>query len=233
LNHSIAFSVLAAGSRASQILYDGVIIGRSADLPGSSTSFVQAKSEGLINAQAGKIVKIQARQDSGGNLAYATDSTQTYLIIEEIKSPATISATEIVAASYTGTSGTITAGGTRFIVDAPTKVYDTHNAVTTGASWKFTAPISGIYTVKYISQHASATYTTGAGLSAELYKNGSFYSSLTNSHSQQAATAVGPVLSGSMDVSLNAGDYIDVREAIGGSVAATINSSIIAISRVK
>lgn len=136
----------------------------------------------------------------------------------------------LVAASYTGTSGTITAGGTRFIVDASTRVYDETAAVTTGASWKFTAPSSGTYRVSYIAGHASVTLTTGASLEAELYKNGSFFAAIGR-FIQQAATAGSPIVTGQLTLKLNAGDYIDIREAVGGSVAATINSSRIDIEK--
>lgn len=137
-----------------------------------------------------------------------------------------------IAASYTGTSGTITVGGTRFIVNAPTKVVDKTSAVTTGASWKFTAPSSGTYQVNYVAGHSIVTLTTGASLEAELYKNGSFYAAIAR-HFQQAATAVGPLLSGSLLVELNAGDYIDVRESVGGSVNATISSSRIDVYKLQ
>ncbi len=46
------------------------------------------------------------------------------------------------------------------------KVYDTHNAVTTGSIWRFTAPQNGIYLITgHISTNASGTWI-------ELYKNG-------------------------------------------------------------
>lgn len=138
----------------------------------------------------------------------------------------------LITASYTGTSGTITAGGARFIVDAPTKVVDKTSAVTTGASWKFTAPSSGTYQVNYVATHSSVTLTTGASLEAEVYKNGSVYAAIAR-HVQQAATAVNPLLSGSLLVELNAGDYIDVREAVGGAVNATINSSRIDVYKLQ
>lgn len=137
-----------------------------------------------------------------------------------------------ITASYTGTSGTITAGGTRFIVDAPTKVVDKTSAVTTGASWKFTALSSGTYQVNYVAGHSSVTLTTGSSLEAEVYKNGSFYAAIAR-HVQQAATAVTPLLSGSLLVELNAGDYIDVREAVGGAVNATISSSRIDVYKLQ
>lgn len=156
---AVAFSTLATGSRASQILYDGVIIGRSSDLPGSSTSYIQAKCEGLVNAQAGKIVKIQGRQDSGGNLAYAADATQTYVIIEEIKSPTTISATELTQFyTYTGSpTGTLNGSYNTVTYGTGGTYYDTHGSYSAGV---YTLRDQGCFDIKGSVQ---ITHTTAAG----------------------------------------------------------------------
>lgn len=136
----------------------------------------------------------------------------------------------LIAAQATTASQTITAGGTRQIINGSTVTYDKTGSITTGASWKFTAPSQGIYEVKYVSSHSFATYTTGAELGAELYKNGSFAKPICN-FMQQAATGVIAIISGSVEVELNANDYIDVREFIGGSVNSTINGATIYISK--
>jgi hypothetical protein len=81
-----------------------------------------------------------------------------------------------------------------------TITYDTHAGITTSASaWKYTAPISGIYTV-----YAAVDMSTDTGI--DLYKNGVQYSRLG-------------VMRGATDgsdsytdtISLVAGDYIDIR----------------------
>jgi len=51
-----------------------------------------------------------------------------------------------VAAVYTTDAGN-TIANSDAVVDFEDVVKDTHNAVTTGASWKFTAPVSGYYTI--------------------------------------------------------------------------------------
>lgn len=88
--------------------------------------------------------------------------------------------------------------------------FDTHGAITTGASWKYTAPVAGVYRIS-IAGNISAS---GAGTNVQIYKNGS---------------ATGPLLfdypvanyrtSGTATISLVAGDYIDVRPA--SSITAT------------
>jgi len=42
---------------------------------------------------------------------------------------------------------TLGVGPATSLLDFATKIHDSHNAVTTGASWKFTAPISGRYLI--------------------------------------------------------------------------------------
>jgi len=120
----LAYAVIATNSRAAQILYDGVIISRSADLPASSTSYVQACASGVINAQAGKTVRVQGRQDTGGSMAYAPDPTQTYFMIEEQTSGQTISATAKTVATYKTLSSTSIVSGTA--LKFTTSVEDSH-----------------------------------------------------------------------------------------------------------
>lgn len=99
--------------------------------------------------------------------------------------------------------------------------FDTHAAITTGASWKFTAPITGYYEV------SSAWEDTGAGKRAEVYKNDSLFAALGSS---AAANFVG---TGSTIVQLNAGDYIDIRFAVSsGTTSATSQNNYFIISRV-
>jgi|GEM_PF-3380536 len=192
-----------------------------------STSYGQINIFKTLELNAGDTIDLYYQNYA----ATETWSVRAYSITK-LQAPTTISATERVAAIYSTTSQTITAGGARQIVNASTKELDDFNAVTTGASWKFTAPVAGLYEVKYVSEHSSVTLTTGASLTAELYKNGSLYKPIA-AYAQQAATAVSPLISGAVNVSLNAGEYVDVREAVGGSVSATISNATIYITRLK
>jgi hypothetical protein len=112
----------------------------------------------------------------------------------------------IVAARYTSTAAqTVTTGNTT-IIDFATKVTDSHAAVTTGASFKFTAPTHGQYRVN--SRITAGGTGTSGYLTLQIFKNGSLYSKgkaevPLNAGSQ--AVAVDDV------VELNAGDYVDVR----------------------
>jgi hypothetical protein len=117
--------------------------------------------------------------------------------------------TRVVAASYGITTGASTTANTPFNYD--TKIIDTHAAVTTGAGvWKFTAPVSGIYSV------SDTAYSYGGG-SADIYvyKNGvkqQYINDMVN----------GTVTSGSTLIQLNAGDYISLNP---GSTATPFSST--------
>jgi len=129
--------------------------------------------------------------------------------------------TRICAARYNTAAGQSIATGTTAIVDFGTKTSDTHGAVTTGASWKFTAPVAGRYAIKASIRMSSSTTTGGTFL--YLYKNGSSvsYSVVTQNQSVNGVLAQ-PQLNDSID--LIAGDYIDFRVAHANAGSLTIHN---------
>jgi hypothetical protein len=136
-----------------------------------------------------------------------------------------------VNASYYISAGASTAVNVQFNFD--TKVYDSHNAVTTGAgAWKFTAPISGKYQVSSCIYNAAATNNT-----VTLFKNGSLYRYMGYSVVNSATGLAVPMTT---TLFLNAGDYIDVRSgnntvtpAAGNHSGATVaNTNFIDITRI-
>lgn len=78
-----------------------------------------------------------------GRLYYATDQLKLYMDTgsawEEIKTT--------VAARYTTNSANTLTNAANTRIDFEDKDYDTHDAVTTGASWVFTAPFDGYYNI--------------------------------------------------------------------------------------
>lgn len=124
--------------------------------------------------------------------------------------------TRVVAAVYELTSSTANssfADNAVEIVDYDTKIFDTHNAVTTGASWKFTAPVSGYYRVSAPLNWANGTNLVSAVVL--LYKNGVQYGYLSRVFGTDLV-----VSSASPIVQLNAGEYIDVRALQDDSASA-------------
>lgn len=118
--------------------------------------------------------------------------------------------TTIVAASYYTDAGNSIANSGDTLVDYEDKIIDTHGAVTTGGSWKFTAPLPGYYRVSVFNTFASSTYVAGNQSYGIIYKNGSpsLYFGITT---RESTTAQLVSATGTAIISLVAGDYIDSR----------------------
>ena len=170
-------------------------------LLGTANTSAYSGGSTMIELKGGDYIDV--RPSSSGTLA--TDNTQS-ISIERLSGPAQIAASETVMAYY-GISVDRTPGTSQ--VNYDTKVIDTHGAVTTGASWKFTAPISGMYKVS-----GASNVSSGGGGSLMVYKNGSAFgavSALTTGVVNNTSALAGLV------VPMVAGDYIDFRPNIAGS----------------
>ncbi|NCX93090.1 MAG: hypothetical protein EBX40_00220 [Gammaproteobacteria bacterium] len=150
----------------------------------------------LPNLKTGDVVSFRSDSTNtiqGPNLTYR-------VCISRLSGPSAIAASETVASKYwasaNGTSNTSTP------VNFDSKVYDTHSAVTTGASWRFTAPISGKYSIKVFMAN-SAAITSGY---TYIYKNGTQLEGMNYIVSTTAS------MSSSSTVELNAGEYFDIRQ---------------------
>lgn len=128
----------------------------------------------------------------------ATVSTATTATFKRVSGPATVAASELVAAKYHMSANATP--GANVQINFDTKDYDSHGAVTTGAgAWKFTAPISGKYRVT-----GYWNMSGGSSGAIEIFKNGS---AITDN-----AFATGNNTGNySEEIQLNAGDFIDVR----------------------
>lgn len=124
--------------------------------------------------------------------------------------------TRVVAARYHAGSTTFT---TETRLNFATQDYDTHGAVTTGASWVFTAPVSGYYEVTGLFNSAAApSWVSGNSINVQLNKNGSDVS-LLNRLYYSASVSVAADLNFSAQVQLNAGDTIGINGTSSQSVA--------------
>jgi hypothetical protein len=139
-----------------------------------------------------------------------------YIGIQRLSGPSVVAASETVAAKYY-LAGAVSTSTTQPINFA-TKSYDTHNAVTTGASWRFTTPVSGLYRISNVFVNGSAPTVDVAlyvnGISSDIMESGD------NSRYWNGTTSI----------RLNAGDYIDLRATSATTTAAV--SQRITIERV-
>jgi hypothetical protein len=117
-----------------------------------------------------------------------------------------------VIANITGSSTNLSIASAAFeVLDFDSVVKDDLGIVTTGASWKVTAPAKGEIQVNALASWGTFSNMTNSGLA--IYKNGSFYKSLG-----EGGAATNP--KGSAVVDVEAGDYIDIRMTQTDSLAA-------------
>jgi hypothetical protein len=185
---------------------------------GSATHFVKQFSL-TINLIAGDTISFRS-----SSAATLFTSSSHYLEITKLTNPADmIYPTDKVVARYTTAAGQSIPSSTDTIVNFATKTIDTHNAVTTGASWKFTAPISGNYLVACSMNYASASFTVGNAIYIEIFKNGTFVSMVAMGHIGATATQM-PSAAGSDIIDLVKGDYVDIRTVQSEAAARSLSS---------
>jgi len=151
-------------------------------------------------------------------------NSRNYFAVNKINSSETIAASEVVAARYKISAARNWDGTTPINFD--TKTFDTHGAVTTG-TWKFTAPISGYYSVSVQLQTEAITMTADNAFNVKLLKNGSTLVCALDAYEQDISGSVGGITITSVNrnvkgtdlVYLTAGEYIHVvGDRIAGSV---------------
>jgi hypothetical protein len=193
-----------AGGGAQVLLYKNGVSQGQIDRTSDTASVSGSNYDTLVEGVVGDYIEIR------------TDATTACsgwgnFCVQRISGPATIAASEKVEAKYRSTSGTsIPNSGTQTILDFNNKIFDSHNAVTTGASWRFTAPSNGKYNIDVHFWFANGTWTTGNYLRYAIFKNGSaddnlgqvvIQNTFTNNFGQ----------TGSTSVELKKDEYIDLR----------------------
>jgi hypothetical protein len=149
---------------------------------------------------------------AGDVLTFRTDLTTTttansqlYTTIHRLSGPSTIAASESVTASYwLSANQAVTTGVTTINFDS--KEFDSHGAVTTGASWSFVAPISGTYSVA-----VTATSNNAPG-SFYINKNGSLLKYVS------IVPVAGSAGFGNVLIKLVSGDSIGIRTNFAGTL---------------
>jgi len=145
-------------------------------------------------------------------------------------------AVEVVAARYTNTAGTTISGNTR--IDFATKDFDSHDAVTTGASWKFTATDDGYYQVNAkLTMDGGSDWVNGDDIHLKLVKDSVLVSWLDTWESVDAATTNQAVaIAGSDIVYMDEGDeiWITCHEYAGTnpSLLTTAGMNYVSIHRI-
>lgn len=159
---------------------------------------------GTVKCNAGDIIDLRP------NGTIDADGSSS-MFIERLPGNQSIMASESVNARYkTAAAQSITNGGTEAIVDFGTKDFDSHGAVTVGASWKFTAPMPGVYRVSAAYLYDTEAWVAGNLYTLSIYKNGSIFTTVSRA-GVEASTTDYRGTNGATSIKLAAGDYIDIR----------------------
>ncbi len=179
----------------------------------SPTTYVANRS---YQFNAGTTISLGSYQNSGATQTYGAFNP-TSLKIQRLSGPSVIAASETVAAKYY-LAGAVSTSPTQPINFA-TKSYDTHNAVTIGASWRFNTPVSGLYRISNVFVNGSLS-----AFDVALYLNGSIAEIMTSGDNSR-------YWNGTTSLRLNAGDYIDLR-CTAPTTTASVTAQRIVIERI-
>jgi hypothetical protein len=159
---------------------------------------------------AGDYVQFYINNNVGSTVSYGSNTKNNYVQIFRISdSLGSSSATPSISAKYQVTGSVTPANNT--IINFAQKVYDTANAVTTGASWAFTAPTSGRYSVKCaIGNNSNVANTINQYWGIGAYVNGTLKGDL-GYFIVQTTTSISPTVNGSDTVYMNANDTLSIK----------------------
>lgn len=180
-----------------------------------------------LSLNAGDVIYMMAVNNN--TTALTIDGAR--MLLERISGPAQIAASETVAAKYAATTAFSLGNDVATKIDFNSKVYDSHNAVTTGASWKFTAPISGIYEVSSaIIINAARSATEVFAFDISVYKISGGTDVLDTKMNRLDTFGTGnafPGISGTTKLKLLAGEsvYIAGKQSSGSSRNLTANGA--------
>lgn len=142
----------------------------------------------------------------------------------------------VAARAYRSTTQSIPAS-TVTIVDYNIVEIDTHNAITTGSNWIFTAPIAGKYLVIANMRFDAGVFTANNLQQISVYKNTSLYTYLNLYYHQVNYTGYPSSINGTTIMDLSAGDVVDMRASQTESSARNLigsgNFNYVAITRIK
>lgn len=214
ISGQVAFAANATGQRYTRLAKNGSSLDYGT-LTGNPYSGGDTSSPFafLTRCTAGTTLSLVAFQNSGGALNIdGAANTATHISIKRVTGPSAIAASEKISASYYMEANASVSTTLPFQYN--TKLWDTHGAVTTGSSWKFTAPIAGRYKFRTL------TLSSGAGGGwIGIYKNGTLYQRLGYHADLQSNPE-----NASATIELLAGEYFDIRSisaftALGGALS--------------
>lgn len=182
-----------------------------------STTFYKSLSLTLPNLKSGDVVDFGAGSGTAGTGFFRAS-------LSLLQGPSQIQASEVIAAIYRNCSTTVAGSGVLTTLNFADKVQDTHNAVTTGASWTFTAPAPGFYVIQGYAQATADSFTIGGNFVFDLTVNGVDQVIRLGRYDFHRTGTISPCATLSGTVYLNAGNTLQIKAAHSESGARTMVS---------
>lgn len=210
-DYSIA-SLLQSTASISGLIYVYKNGSQVASLAYFNNSVISTGNTILENLKSGDVLSFRsATSMTTSNV----NGTLARLTIQRISGPVTIAVSETISVSYYCSANVTSSSSAPINFDS--KEYASHDLVTTGSGWKFTSQTNRLYTVTVSgNQTANTNYV--------IYKNGSAYKAIGGGGTSGNG-------SGSTDIRLLAGEYIDIRSSVsatfsGGSLSGSSTTNI-------
>jgi hypothetical protein len=195
-----------AGTVTVQVRKNGASSAQSNGPVNAATNFVTPQAESILSLSAGDYIEIVETPSTGTWTRGGIPSTN-YVNIERISGPATIAASETVAASYGTSAAPSIPHNSATIVVYPTRQFDTHGMMNTSTG-VVTIPVSGKYLISAGHYFASAIGATATDVQTICRKNGF---TVQGTNVPKSGTSAGPLATqGTFVVQCNAGDTIGI-----------------------
>jgi hypothetical protein len=203
---------------------NGVIYSNSAYVGTTSGTVPTPTYSDAILLSVGDVLTFRLSQSTGSAITL-NGTASNYATIERLSGPTQIAAESTVYAEYTSNAGQVITALTNSIIDFEDKVIDTHGCVTTGTSWKFTAPKTGYYACNlHFLINSSGAFSGTEKITAAVFKNGSVNKTFTYDYPATGDSYTGRNCS--FEIYLLQGQYFDIRvsQDSGGSLSLNTNT---------
>lgn len=171
---------------------------------------------GIVYCNAGDTIGIYSACTGTSPTFTFNNTASNFAISLDQSSNQPLASEKVIAKYQRGTAQTITAS-TYTVIDFSSRVIDTHNAVVTGANWRFIAPRPGYYRLNATCDIDTNSWTIGDIVTTVLTKNNSSSTGTTGNFNYRRngifGTISAPYNTGMTTaiVYLGQGEYIDYR----------------------
>jgi len=200
----------------------------------AASTRVQTPVTDIIELNAGDYIEVYFELfGSSTSVTIQNSSTLDKSFFEgfKIQTPQTIGQSELVSATFSSDAGQSIPDSTVTILDFEDVSNDTHGAIATGASWKFTAPYAGKYTASvFIQLNSDNNWEANEQMRVMLYKNGSEEKRIDLKSMAATLTSYTMTVGGSASIDLVAGDEINFRVLQNSDAAISINNGSSALA---